>query len=153
PDFQLVADFRPTGDQPQAIDKLAAGLQRGDKHQTLLGATGTGKSLAPDEPVLVGREDDYGRVTWSVEPIGPIVDQAIANGPTVVTPDGSEVVFSAAGRPGMVVATVDPRTHASVVRPVTAYSRHGAPSALRRVTTTDGRAVAVTGDHNFVRLG
>jgi len=45
PDFKLVADFEPTGDQPQAIDKLADGLGRGLRHQTLLGATGTGKTF------------------------------------------------------------------------------------------------------------
>src|SRR5437667_8560732 len=43
-DFRLVADFQPTGDQPQAIDKLVDGLGRGLRHQTLLGATGTGKT-------------------------------------------------------------------------------------------------------------
>ncbi|TMD29338.1 MAG: excinuclease ABC subunit UvrB [Chloroflexi bacterium] len=44
PDFELVADFQPTGDQPAAIDRLADGLARGLRHQTLLGATGTGKT-------------------------------------------------------------------------------------------------------------
>ena len=44
PDFQLVTDFRPTGDQPQAIEMLVAGLRKGHRHQTLLGATGTGKT-------------------------------------------------------------------------------------------------------------
>ena len=46
PSFELHSDFKPTGDQPQAIEKLVAGLQRGDKHQVLLGATGTGKTFA-----------------------------------------------------------------------------------------------------------
>ena len=45
PDFQLVADFAPTGDQPAAIEQLADGLARGLHHQTLLGATGTGKTF------------------------------------------------------------------------------------------------------------
>jgi excinuclease ABC subunit B len=45
PDFTLVTDFRPTGDQPQAIAKLIEGLDKGFKHQTLLGATGTGKTF------------------------------------------------------------------------------------------------------------
>ena len=45
PEFKLVSDFRPTGDQPQAIDKLMAGLSQQMKHQTLLGATGTGKTF------------------------------------------------------------------------------------------------------------
>jgi excinuclease ABC subunit B len=45
PDFALVTDFQPTGDQPQAIAKLIEGLEKGYKHQTLLGATGTGKTF------------------------------------------------------------------------------------------------------------
>ncbi len=46
PEFQLMSEFRPTGDQPQAIEQLVAGLRAGHKHQTLLGATGTGKTYA-----------------------------------------------------------------------------------------------------------
>jgi excinuclease ABC subunit B len=44
PEFEIVSDFQPTGDQPEAIDKLMEGLQKGYRHQTLLGATGTGKT-------------------------------------------------------------------------------------------------------------
>jgi excinuclease ABC subunit B len=43
--FDLKATFQPAGDQPQAIRALCAGLDRGDKHQLLLGATGTGKTF------------------------------------------------------------------------------------------------------------
>jgi len=43
--FQLVSPFAPAGDQPQAIDKLMAGLVRGDRYQTLLGVTGSGKTF------------------------------------------------------------------------------------------------------------
>ncbi|HEX6302791.1 MAG TPA: excinuclease ABC subunit UvrB [Anaerolineales bacterium] len=43
-EFHLKAPYKPTGDQPQAIDKLVEGIERGDKHQVLLGATGTGKT-------------------------------------------------------------------------------------------------------------
>jgi len=45
PDFQIVSDLRPTGDQPRAIDELAAGLLAGDKAQTLRGVTGSGKTF------------------------------------------------------------------------------------------------------------
>ncbi len=45
PDFELVAPFQPTGDQPEAIERLADGLARGLRHQVLLGATGTGKTF------------------------------------------------------------------------------------------------------------
>ena len=44
-DFQLQAPFQPTGDQPEAIRKLIEGVQQGQKHQVLLGATGTGKTF------------------------------------------------------------------------------------------------------------
>jgi excinuclease ABC subunit B len=43
--FQVVSDFAPAGDQPEAIDALVAGLQSGMREQTLLGATGTGKTF------------------------------------------------------------------------------------------------------------
>jgi excinuclease ABC subunit B len=46
PAFQLTSEFKPTGDQPAAIEKLVEGLNRGLKHQTLLGATGTGKTFS-----------------------------------------------------------------------------------------------------------
>lgn len=44
-DFRIKADFKPTGDQPVAIDKLVSGLQEGNKYQTLLGVTGSGKTF------------------------------------------------------------------------------------------------------------
>ncbi len=43
--FKLVAPYEPTGDQPQAIDRLVEGIERGDKAQTLLGVTGSGKTF------------------------------------------------------------------------------------------------------------
>lgn len=43
--FQLVSAYKPQGDQPKAIAKLVEGIQQGKKHQTLLGATGTGKTF------------------------------------------------------------------------------------------------------------
>ncbi|MBI3978024.1 MAG: DEAD/DEAH box helicase family protein, partial [Chloroflexi bacterium] len=44
PEFKVHSDFRPTGDQPKAIGDLVEGLRRGERHQTLKGATGTGKT-------------------------------------------------------------------------------------------------------------
>jgi len=43
--FELVSEFKPTGDQPQAIRKLVEGLKKGYKYQTLLGVTGSGKTF------------------------------------------------------------------------------------------------------------
>ena len=43
--FKLVSPYKPTGDQPEAIAKLVDGVERGDKEQTLLGVTGSGKTF------------------------------------------------------------------------------------------------------------
>jgi excinuclease ABC subunit B len=58
--YEVVSDFEPMGDQPQAIDELTQGIKRGDAFQTLLGATGTGKTFTiskvienAQRPVLV----------------------------------------------------------------------------------------------------
>jgi excinuclease ABC subunit B len=45
-DFQLVSDFQPTGDQPQAIQQLSEGIVNNEKYQTLLGVTGSGKTFS-----------------------------------------------------------------------------------------------------------
>ena len=44
-DFQLVSEFKPTGDQPEAIAEIVAGIDLGRPHQTLLGVTGSGKTF------------------------------------------------------------------------------------------------------------
>ncbi|MCW5550422.1 MAG: excinuclease ABC subunit UvrB [Opitutaceae bacterium] len=58
--FQLSSDYQPTGDQPQAIEKLVASIQAGNRHQTLLGVTGSGKTFTManviaqcDRPTLI----------------------------------------------------------------------------------------------------
>ncbi len=43
--FNLISKYKPNGDQPQAIEKLVQGINNGEKHQVLLGATGTGKTF------------------------------------------------------------------------------------------------------------
>ena len=43
--FHLVSNYAPTGDQPQAIEQLVEGVERGDRCQTLLGVTGSGKTF------------------------------------------------------------------------------------------------------------
>ncbi|MBN1396598.1 MAG: excinuclease ABC subunit UvrB [Bacteroidetes bacterium] len=58
--YQLITDLVPSGDQPEAIRQLTEGVKRGDRHQTLLGVTGSGKTFTisnvisqTDKPVLV----------------------------------------------------------------------------------------------------
>jgi len=54
-DFEFVAPFQPTGDQPQAIEQLVSGWREGKKHQVLMGATGTGKTAT---------------ISWVIENVG-----------------------------------------------------------------------------------
>ena len=44
PKFEVVSPYQPSGDQPEAIDALAAGIENGLKEQVLLGVTGSGKT-------------------------------------------------------------------------------------------------------------
>ena len=43
--FKIASDFKPTGDQPQAIEQLSKGILQNEKYQTLLGVTGSGKTF------------------------------------------------------------------------------------------------------------
>ena len=43
--FQIVSNYKPTGDQPEAIRQLSEGVRAGNQHQTLLGVTGSGKTF------------------------------------------------------------------------------------------------------------
>ena len=59
-DFKLISDYKPTGDQPEAIQQLVEGVNNGNKFQTLLGVTGSGKTFTVanviqqvQKPVLV----------------------------------------------------------------------------------------------------
>src|SRR5215204_3232032 len=57
-EFDLQAPFQPAGDQPRAIAELTAGLERGDRFQTLLGVTGSGKTMTMANVIK-----EYGRPT------------------------------------------------------------------------------------------
>jgi excinuclease ABC subunit B len=56
PEYDVVAPFHPAGDQPKAIAELAAGLKRGDKYQTLLGVTGSGKTMTLAHVIAAHRQ-------------------------------------------------------------------------------------------------
>ena len=74
-EFKMKAPFSPTGDQPGAIDQLVQGVQDGLMHQVLLGATGTGKSIAWNETVTVQFED--GKTVRGA--IGALIDAQIGS--------------------------------------------------------------------------
>ena len=53
--FELVSEYEPTGDQPQAIEKLTKGFQDGNQFETLLGVTGSGKTFTMANAARKGR--------------------------------------------------------------------------------------------------
>jgi len=147
--FKLHAPYQPQGDQPQAIAELVAGLNAGERHQTLLGVTGSGKSLAWDEPVLVRTWRAGEAPTVRLQPIGPLVDAAMDSAASFPADEHGTQFIESSG--DTEVLSFNPRTGVSEWRPVSGLSRHSAPK-MYRVTTDCGRQVVVTGDHNFFSL-
>jgi excinuclease ABC B subunit len=146
--FQLVSEFQPTGDQPEAIAALVEGLRRGYQHQTLLGATGTGKSLDGDEPILVWQKEGRGWIPQLL-PIGKLVDEWMESHPASVRIGDTWIVsFSPEDSPYQVLS-LNPSTGQTERKPVTSLIRHRAPNVMYRVRTACGREALVTGDHNF----
>ena len=58
--FKLVSDYKPTGDQPQAIEKLSSGILEGKKFQTLLGVTGSRKNFYYGKYYSKSSKADFG---------------------------------------------------------------------------------------------
>ena len=59
--FHLVSDFELAGDQPRAIGELVDGLERGDRHQVLLGVTGSGKTFTMAQTIARVNRPEIGR--------------------------------------------------------------------------------------------
>ncbi|NBC18067.1 MAG: hypothetical protein GVY18_12220, partial [Bacteroidetes bacterium] len=127
--------------------ELTDGLQRGDKYQTLLGATGTGKSVGYEEPVFVV-EDREGTRAARVVPIGPLIDQAMERAGKALRRDGDTECLDLP--PGQYYTQAyDPDTGEVALHPVRTFTRHEAPAAMYRLKTACGRTVTLTGDHNL----
>ncbi|MBU0982121.1 excinuclease ABC subunit UvrB [Patescibacteria group bacterium] len=150
--FKIKSDFQPKGDQPEAIKALVKGLKEKKHHQVLLGATGTGKSLTGDEPVMIYRRKDNVYEPFEIN-IGDLVDHMICQVAHVVRDScGVEIVFSRYCPEQLYVNSFNPKTGEAELKRITAYQRHDSPSDLYKVSTKCGREVKVTGDHNFFVL-
>ncbi len=152
--FQLHAPFEPTGDQPEAIRRLVEGVRKGYRHQVLLGATGTGKSVVGDTPVwlLVGEREGSGLAPMVV-PVGPYVDHLFERFAALVVHEGEHEVLPTATLPYRFATLAFSLSQRKIgVFPVGAFTRHRNRERLYRVTTRCGRTVAVTGGHNFWAL-
>ncbi len=145
--FKLEAKFAPSGDQPQAIEKLVEGLNDGLAHQTLLGVTGSGKSVGYEEPLLLAESRGGDIVTRMVE-AGPFIDALMeSHGPT----DGGEPETESHSivHREFLTPAYDPQRGTTAWYPVAAFLRHRAPPQMYRLSTRCGREIDVTGDHNF----
>jgi len=144
--FQISERLKPRGDQPKAIAELTEGVLAGLKFQTLLGATGTGKSLDADEPLLV-----HYATGPALESIGEFVDRELRKtAHRLTTPDGTEVGILEDPQPRAL--SFDPETGEVHLKPIISVSRHRAPAEMYRVCTACGREVLTTADHNFFAL-
>jgi excinuclease ABC subunit B len=145
--FKLVAPFEPSGDQPQAIEKLVEGINDGLAHQTLLGVTGSGKSVGYNEPLLIA-ESKNGEICTHLVKVGPFIDGLLHSNGLGGGGQADTERYSVADR-AFLTPAYDPHRGTTAWYPVASVLRHRAPRQMFRLSTQCGREVEVTGDHNF----
>src|SRR6266478_5084695 len=145
--FKLEAGFEPAGDQPQAIEKLVEGINDGLAHQTLLGVTGSGKSVGYDEPLLIA-ELKAGELSTRLVKAGPFIDGLMQSNGLGEGGHADTEQYSVADR-AFLTPAYDPHRGTTAWYPVAALLRHRAPRQMFRLATRCGREIEVTGDHNF----
>ena len=145
--FTLHADYRPAGDQPEAIAKLVDGLTSGLAHQTLLGVTGSGKSIGYDDEIYLVEHGEGGGRAFKV-PAGPFIDGLMAEHGAAAIRNGDTERYSCVGRVFSTHA-YDVRRGASGLYRVGALLRHRAPKQMFELETRCGRKITLTGDHNL----
>jgi excinuclease ABC subunit B len=144
--FELKSNYEPAGDQPAAIAALVDGLQSGLSHQTLLGVTGSGKSVGFDEPLYIIEYRDGVRVPKVVK-TGPFIDELMKGTSAEKLESGETERFAVAPR-SYSTFSYDPWTGLVGEYPVAALLRHRAPEKMFRLHTRCGRNITLTGDHN-----
>ncbi|MDD5750261.1 MAG: excinuclease ABC subunit UvrB [Candidatus Pacebacteria bacterium] len=148
--FELVAKFKPAGDQPQAIDALTKNILAGKEDQVLLGVTGSGKSVIGETPVFIKQN---GKVINCQ--IGPFIDGLFKKYSNLIKQkEGTEILTAGQIKKELFIETfsLSPETKTSEWRPITQLIRHRSPKNLFHVKTKCGREVITTGDHNFFIL-
>ena len=148
--FELHSKYQPAGDQPKAIEGLVKSVKKGTREQTLLGVTGSGKSVVKKTPVLI---KNAGKIR--LQNIGEHIDRLFHVFSNKIQHIDDTELISAEDLPkGFQFETYsfDPVTKQSSWKAVTQFTRHKAPEELFKITTTSGREVTVTGNHNFFVL-
>src|SRR5258708_26796372 len=141
--FKLNSKFGLMGDQPQAVDKLVAGIEKKEPYQVLLGVTGSGKSLDYEQPIYLKNESKTEIVS-----IGKQIDDLI-NKYGYVKKSNTQVLSSDMLNQTYETITINPKTNLQETKKINSFIRHISPKKMFTVTTVCGREVTVTGDHNF----
>jgi len=144
--FNLKSNYQPTGDQPAAIKQLIKGLDSGEKEQTLLGVTGSGKSVVGDTFVTILQNGIISQL-----PIMSIIDNLFMKYSSYIqfSNDSEYIEISnvlASDR--FKTWSFNPKTGVNSWNNVTQISRHNAKKTMR-ISTKCGRSVTTTIDHNF----
>jgi excinuclease ABC subunit B len=147
--FRVEAPYQPTGDQPRAIAQIVEGVEKGYKHQTLLGATATGKSTCYSTPVYIVEQRGGQRVA-RLTPIGPLIDSLMAaNAERLRSVADTQILDGDSQDVAYYVQAFNPETCAVGLYPVSAFTRHTPPEQMYYLETACGRSVTLTGDHNL----
>jgi len=149
PKLKLVSDYVPRGDQPQAIEKLTEGLRKGYKFQTLLGITGSGKSVTGDTPAMIFTPDEPSGYTQHLVKIGEFIDKQLEDDEDLLRKVDDTLISYATEPYKYHVLSFNPRNCESDIKPITAFIRHEAPEYMYCVKFACGREIKVTSDHNL----
>ena len=144
--FEVVSRYKPAGDQPEAIAKMIDGLESGLASQTLLGVTGSGKSIGYDDPLYLVRLVG-GQERVEIVRAGPFIDGLIESRPELAADGDTERYECIAA--AYLTQAYDPVDGQCDLHKVGAFLRHRAPDRMFRLTTRCGRKVTLTGDHNL----
>jgi len=137
------------GDQPEAIQQLVDGVQKGMKHQVLLGATGTGKSLGYDDHLYCVQENADGEKVF-LGKIGQFIDGLFEKHDALLGLMGDTQILDISVLSERYFSfSFEPETGTSSLRLISAFTRHAAPEKMFRVQTACGRSAVMTGDHNL----
>src|SRR6185312_12081636 len=125
--FKLEATYPPAGDQPQAIEKLVEGLNEGLAHQTLLGVTGSGKSVGYSDTLMIAEVIAGGDVRTRLVKAGPFIDSLIETHGLVPSEHDAETERYTCTDRAFLTPAYDSLHGKTAWYPVGALLRHRAP--------------------------
>ncbi len=141
--FQIKSDYKPTGDQPSAIVALTDGLKKGTKEQTLLGVTGSGRSVAGSSKVFI---EHNGKTYYvSINTFDRLFEKGMPE-----TDDATQVVILMNN--DAETLALNTKTGQSIKASIKEITRHKYYGNLYDVSTSCGRSNTFTDSHNVYVL-